>query len=571
MNKFVWATAVINCIALFFLVKYGTVDVPRWDDWDSPGDLIVSDINSDVTWHSFLRQHNEARIVFTQAVQLAIAKRFGWNSNILHYVNWFVLSIVILMCAFAISRNNLKSSGLATWFAVLAICFMGSFAHWQNLLWSVQLIILIVLACGIGGTIVHNSDIPYWKKTTAAIVFSIISTFSFTNGMMLWFLLWPGWMSLMKEPKLEKVKSELLRFETFIYAAAAIAVIVGFFWNYHRPPYHPPLAVSNIGYSSTYLLYWFMGPFFISRFEYGGGVVHLLTRTGVVLLGLAGISAAIGLFVNRRVLFRALLTPQSYPWILLIAYALVSAVLTTLGRAALGISGSVSIRYGTMALCFYVGICGLVAVFLTNTKQLKKGLFFKLFSIFLSVALLWSCIGKLYEVKLDKAAAYRNRLTMELAEVLPQNRYLLKLYPQDTMVVRKITFLNKHHVFKHMPDYRWLPGALANPKSECKGKIVFSEDLWYSHFNGVISGLNSTKVQFVIAVSSADSGTAPILAIPCKQSGCEYLKNRAAGCVLFDDYIETNLMPPLPWKFVAVSTIDRQCYTVAVDTTRKND
>ncbi len=570
MNKIVWWTAIICCIVLLLVVKYGTVDVPRWDDWDTPGDLIIADINSEVTWHSFFRQHNEARIIFTQAVHLALVKSFGWNSNMLHYVNWFVLSIIILMCAFAVLRNNLKSSWLATWFALLVICFMGSVAHWQNLLWSVQLIVFFVTMLGVAGAIVHTSDIPYWKKTAVSIICSTIATFSFTSGMTLWPLLWPGWVPLMQEPKLNTFKKELLCLKTVVYAAAALLVIGFYFFDYHRPSYHPPLSITNIGYSIKYFLYWFTGPFYISRFEYGGGPCYWLTVPSLMLLGAAGISAVVWLFFNRKIFFRAMISPRSYPWTLLLLFAIFSIILTTLGRAAFGPASAIAVRYSTIVICFYTGICGLIVACMADTKQVRKVLFLKIFGIFLSAVLLWSWIGKLYEVELDRDASYRNRLAMELAEVLSENRYLFKLYPRDTVAVRKITFLNNHHVFRHMPDYSWLPQALANPKGECKGKVVFSEELWYSHFNGVVSALNGQNFKFVIAVGKADSGNTPMLVIPCRQSDCGDFRGAGNSCVRFTDYIDTKLMPPLPWKLMAVSTIDKQCYAVALDTTGMN-
>src|SRR2546421_11954874 len=58
--------------------KKNWINIPIWDEWDTPGLALLHYAQGALTWGDLLAQHNESRKVVPRLLHIAIASVAGW-------------------------------------------------------------------------------------------------------------------------------------------------------------------------------------------------------------------------------------------------------------------------------------------------------------------------------------------------------------------------------------------------------------------------------------------------------------------------------------------------------------
>ena len=130
--RWMWATLFASAIVLGLLMFLTSGDIPREDEWDTPGDYLVARTNGTANFASLFRQHNESRIVISQLLAALITAHWGWNQHVLHAINW-AITLGLSLCsidsenlapkfsaALAAALNRVLSRGLGLYSSAMA-------------------------------------------------------------------------------------------------------------------------------------------------------------------------------------------------------------------------------------------------------------------------------------------------------------------------------------------------------------------------------------------------------------------------------------------------------------------
>ena len=72
---------IIPPLILGWLVWRCGVNVPFWDQWETPGQLLLEADRGKLTWNQWMRQHNESRTLFPNLLFLTVANLTNWNTR----------------------------------------------------------------------------------------------------------------------------------------------------------------------------------------------------------------------------------------------------------------------------------------------------------------------------------------------------------------------------------------------------------------------------------------------------------------------------------------------------------
>ena len=336
-------------LGLGILLIFTSGDVPRADEWNTPGDFLVAKANGTATFASLFCQHNESRVIFAKLLTEALSRLWGWNQHVLHALNWMLLAVTAFLFVRIAARSWPREQRLG-WPAVLvlcsAVCLTFTPVQWRNILSSGQIITLCIPCLLIAGIYLNLKEhLPIWVRYSCAAIFSLIASFSFINGLMLWFLLWPAPASMLKRASPKLSRSEAVA--TVLYFCAAVTVIVAFFSGYQKPPEHPSLIAGLMAPHRAlfFTLTLLSGPVFAEQtvhWALEGNFVPLFFCGG--LFGIVGLLLVIYLVKNRLAFVSWDLAVRLFPFVVLLAYSVLSASLIGIARGRLGMFGNLS-RY----------------------------------------------------------------------------------------------------------------------------------------------------------------------------------------------------------------------------------
>src|SRR5687767_12738978 len=81
--------AAVPAAVLGILIVKNWVDVPLFDEWDTPGRLLKEVlVEGRFSWESLFAQHNESRMVLPKMLWLGLAALFGWDTRIGQALTW---------------------------------------------------------------------------------------------------------------------------------------------------------------------------------------------------------------------------------------------------------------------------------------------------------------------------------------------------------------------------------------------------------------------------------------------------------------------------------------------------
>lgn len=387
-----------------FIVRY-TVNAPFYDELDwTP--MIVDAHNGTLSFGELWAQHNDHRMLFGNLIALGLASLGGW-SQVRECLASLSVVIVGQLLLFRLLRATFATRVA---FVLLALdsLLLFSLSQENNWTWGFQTVWLLVNTCVVGLLWSLCASPLTTQRFILASAFAVVASYSSLFGLNVWPV---GLIALL----LSNPRKRL--FATAWVTLATLAICLYFYqyqWLWHSPSAaeHAPVWASVV-----YVFAYLGGP--------------LGNWAGSFWAAAIGSAAVLGYATTSAVTIRSrgTLRQIAAPWIALGAFAILCAVLTTLGRAALGSEQALSSRYATPATTLWISCIslGMLTAALTGSKSFFR---FAWAAAAGCAAILFVCSSRYglkgmrgdYDIHL--AAYYAERRIETASDV-----ELLKLYP----------------------------------------------------------------------------------------------------------------------------------------------
>jgi hypothetical protein len=422
------AAAIGPALLALRIQKKHWINVPIWDEWDTPGVALLHYAQGTLTWADLFTQHNESRKVVPRLIHIAIASVLGWDVR-----QGMALTFLCVCAASAYALAYLRrraslslSQVLVPWLLINLFLFAPS--QYENFLSGFAFEIFIPFLCLFGCCAINLSSWPLPLKSMCNSLLALISTYTFAHGMLLWAFAFPI-------PNREE-RSRGARFFLIwyaVYVVIGLGALACYFVGYRRPEILPPPAsLAQIGQVLEFIVVWL------------GAVVRspwVNARLTGALASLLIIAAVAGTFVvlrKNKERWRAY-----YPWLLLLAFALFSGGATAIGRVNIGVDsvfntwfdGFSGMRYNATSAFVYVAVIGLVFN-LYEDRIRSQALWQSRFLIgaavcytLLAVAWVEMLSNELIRVKEFQANRRRARTAVIWSNALPENPEIFLAYP----------------------------------------------------------------------------------------------------------------------------------------------
>jgi len=285
--------------------------------------------------------------VLPRIVWLAVMRATGWNESAILAGNVVAaLGTLALMAWLVVRTVGPVAPALVPWLVLVCSWLTFSLGQWENWTWGLQLSMFLGALCTAAGVATLARWNGSWRVLAGAGLAAVASTLSFGSGLLLLavlpaaVLVWPG------------LRGRVRRAPRAAALALAGAVFAGLYlsgWQY--PPRHPSPATSlrDPGVYVEYVL------------AFVGAGWSLQDAAAAAAWGGVGI----GLFLGGTIwLWRA--RPgwrrTLMPWLVLAAYAALTATVTGIGRAGFGVAQALSPRYVTVATFFWESLAVVLAL-----------------------------------------------------------------------------------------------------------------------------------------------------------------------------------------------------------------
>ncbi len=357
---------------------------PYWDeilyvpllDKLSEGTLSIKDL--------FFLQNNH-RPAFPRLITLILAKITSWNEFVILYTSFIIVVLSFGLIAYIIfSPTNRKisdetlNSGM-TPAKFISLCFISlflfSWSQMENWVWGLQLMMFLTnLLCILVLFILSKYKITI-PHLLACILFAVLASFSFANGLLIWFIVLPILIY-----KIAKDKKNY--FHLLIWLLCAITVFIFYFTNYHTPSISKTNMDTGFLQKIQYFILYIGGPvsaFFFTPPWHGNKIpdvsfLHYLPGIiGVILwiFLLHKIKTSIVKEIQfckteneAQILYKKQIlsfdADEYLFWKCLSLFSLLSGVLLATGRSGMGLGQALSSRYITSGCLFWCSIFGLL-------------------------------------------------------------------------------------------------------------------------------------------------------------------------------------------------------------------
>ncbi len=461
------AALAVPALAMLAMILAFSVDIPYWDEWETPGMLYEQMAEGAVRPEEWTRFHNEARIPIPKMVYALVGRTAGWRVRGFMVAGWllalFTGGLVVRRLPFRLSSRRGVSLAAAAAMALL----LFTPAQIENQLWGFQWILFIPALLLAASHEVRQLRLHPVLTAGLCALLAFVATFSFANGMLCWLLGFPfgaWWLSRSWafRPRLRQPEVA----GSLLYGTAAAISIALYFHGYVKPGYHPPLsdALLHPGRGALYFLTWLGAPYLPLS---APATQAAWFGAGIALLAAAAFFHAARTLVRRR--DPADIAPLQ-PWIEWMAYGLASGLITTLGRSGFGIAQASSSRYASFAVWVVIGSAGLVASLppragsASAARPPVRSWGIVLAALLLAV-LSWRDRLPAFEAR--RSQQLQNLLTLRLAPHAPRNPLWPDLFISD--IRPRLLHLHRAGFFRFDLVGDWLPGKLLQPDGDGAG------------------------------------------------------------------------------------------------------
>jgi hypothetical protein len=228
----------------------------------------------------------------------------------------------------------------------------------ENWTWGFQFPLFLCNFLFCCGLLTAASGLHIATKFLVCLVLTLVATFSFGGGVLLWALTFPLALVLHHEMSW---KSRIAL--AVAWGGAALGAIALYFFHYVRPPLHPILAASRNPLDYFLYVTTFLGANLsrASRLE----PILQAVLVGSGLLVLWGMAIAYAIRYRRD----SDLTKRTLPWLALGAYAVLNALLAAAARIGFGVNQALDSRYTSFSLYLGIAVIGLLAIVKQDSRD----------------------------------------------------------------------------------------------------------------------------------------------------------------------------------------------------------
>jgi hypothetical protein len=419
--------AVSPAVMAFIIQKKNWVNIPIWDEWDTPGIALLHFMQRCLTWGDLLAQHNESRKVVPRLIHIAIASVAGWDVR-QGMVLTFVCACAVSLCALIyLRRHNLDSHShiLVPW--LLMNLFLFAPSQYENFLSGFAFEFFIPFLCLFGCCAINLSRWPLPAKAACNSFLALLSTYTFAHGILLWAVAIP------LPTREERPRRMLLVLSYALYAVIGVASVAGYFIGYKRPDVAPPLpGLADLPQLLHFVIVWL-----------GSIVRSPMVNPTLGGLIFSAVMLATVFFTYRHLRVHKEQWRKYYPWLLLLAFTMACGALTAIGRVTIGVglvfntwfNGFNGMRYNATSVFAYVAVIGLLVNLYRDRFRSEpvwriRFLFgLTACSTLLAVAWLEMFSDESIRVKQFQANRRRARTASIWINALPQNPEIFLAYP----------------------------------------------------------------------------------------------------------------------------------------------
>ena len=463
-------------IVLSFVIYYSS-NVMFMDDWGTPGNIIYSYLSNNLNLNDFWEQHNESRLVVFKII-CVILIYFDIYEPIIFVVLKILLTfaLVIVICKSYPNRKHRKY--LFVILLTVALLPAQSYALLFGITWLNTLVPLIMAICiKIYFFEFKNKNIKY----ILLIALCIISTLTYANGMVLWFILNPLIFNLVLRDS-EKVRVlGVVLFNIFAFIFISI-----YFSNYNHPSNHPSIidGLKDLPRSLHFLAILTWSPFIISLKNFH--VAPILLYVSLLYL----------LYISRNhfidILKKRYITQFEAQSFAFIVYGFATLLVVSLGRSQFGLKTAIEMpHYPGISIFFHIGIFSLFFYF---------GNFFnsKLKSIFISFITLTIIINFQHTHNLFNSYANQfktAKLALNYLELIPDNPFLLVCHHRpDLDILPKYKLFEANRIIESI-DYSKFRFSDSNSSF---GKFYYRNDDKTLYFSGFANCPLGNHIEHII-------------------------------------------------------------------------
>jgi hypothetical protein len=424
-----WAGAVAPVLLAFRIQKKHWINIPIWDEWDTPALALLHYVQGTLTWEDLFAHHNESRKVVSRLIHIAIASVAGWDVR-QGMVLTFLCACAASACALVFLRRRAPDSPfqvLFAWLMVNLLLFAPS--QYENFLSGCAFEFFIPFLCLFGCCAINLSRWTLPTKVVCNSFLALLSTYTFAHGMLLWAFAIP---IPIREGRSPRGRFFLLWYAVYV-ATGILSIACYFFVGHRRPDIFPSSpGVVQIGQLLEFIVVW----------------LGVLVRSPLVNAHLSGalvsliiIAALAGSFVVLRKNRER--WPAYYPWLLLLGFALSTGAMIALGRVNIGVdnvfntwlNGFSGMHYNVTSVFAYIAVIGLLfniyedrfrsAPLLRSRFLIGVAVCYTL----LAVAWIEMLSDELTRVKRFQDNRRRAQTAVIWSNALPKNPELLLAYP----------------------------------------------------------------------------------------------------------------------------------------------
>jgi len=321
----------VPLLCLVVYIRRYAVDIPYWDQWSGELPLIVKSYAGTLTWQDLWAQHNEHRPLFARLIWIPLARLTGWQIGYELTVNvlFAVGTLGVLLYQFSATMAQLGYPRVnCVWPVISLLCF--ALSQWENWLQGFQILLFMNIFGVVAGLCVLGQPRLSPGSFVLAVILGVVATYTITNGLLYWGI---GLGMLLLQHRHARP------LYWWSWSGMSMLVVGVYFYDYQRPPGHPPLQVAfeqPLDYAA-YVLMFLGAPLQRDRYALIPGLFGLMLLLWLVWQ-----------LHRHKQLMRFL------PYVGVTLYSVGSAVLIGLGRVGFGWQQALSSRYVTIASLLWV-------------------------------------------------------------------------------------------------------------------------------------------------------------------------------------------------------------------------
>ena len=331
--------------------RYG-VDIPYHDEFITPGHLLFEMTRGHFVWQNLWVQHNDARLLVPKLLWVLQAFSVGWSIKFWMYVSVALAALESwLLCKFLSGEGAVTSVHRWLYAGFFGLLLLHPANAPGTFLRGSQYIAVVPAVLLVAGHYLYSKPFELRSKLIIYFCLSALGTFTFSNGLALWLLLFPFPQVIASWRAALAAEKKRIAWSAAFAALAGLVIVLCYFIGYR--PYRPHGLSGDPQKLVPFFFSWVGAPLAI---RFGLGEVNVL---GIIIAIISGaILLVLGILIWRSRNYQPL--TKAWPWLMLILYGCVSGFAVALGRASMPGNEAQAGRYFLISLQLTIGVCGLL-------------------------------------------------------------------------------------------------------------------------------------------------------------------------------------------------------------------